>query len=82
MAISVLADKIEVGGLKFIDIPVRVTPYTTGNILLGMDVIKTMDSHIGTSRITGETTLLACPEEAISNDYLLALERHFGLITK
>ncbi|WP_044914345.1 hypothetical protein [Butyrivibrio sp. WCE2006] len=82
MAISVLADKIEVGGLKFTDIPVRVTPYTTGNILLGMDVIKTMDSHIGTSRITGETTLLACPEEAISNDYLLALERHFGLITK
>ena len=79
VAISILADRIVVGDLEFKDVPVRVTPHTTGNILLGMDVIKKMDNHIGTSRITGETTLLACPEDAISNDYLLALDKHFGI---
>ena len=67
------------GDLEFNDIPVRVTPYTTGNILLGMDVIKKMDNHIGTSRITGETVLLACPENAKSEGYLNALNRHFGI---
>jgi hypothetical protein len=79
VAISILADKIVVGNLEFNDIPVRVTPHTTGNILLGMDVIKKMDNHIGTSRFSGETVLLACPENAISKDYLGALDRHFGI---
>ncbi|MBR1669299.1 MAG: hypothetical protein IJ695_01205 [Butyrivibrio sp.] len=79
VAISILADKIVVGDLEFKDVPVRVTPHTTGNILLGMDVIKKMDNHIGTSRITGETTLLACPEDAISQGYLDALDKHFGI---
>ena len=44
-----------------------------------MDVIKSMDNHIGTSKISGETVLLACPENAISKDYLNALDRHFGI---
>jgi hypothetical protein len=79
VAISILADKIVVGNLEFNDIPVRVTPHTTGNILLGMDVIKKMDNHIGTSRFSGETVLLACPENAISKDYLGALDRHCGI---
>ena len=79
VAISILADKIVVGNLEFSDIPVRVTLYTTGNILLGMDIIKRMDNHIGTSISTGETVLLACPEDAISKDYLDALDRHFGI---
>ncbi|SFB69646.1 hypothetical protein [Butyrivibrio sp. YAB3001] len=79
VAISILADKIVVDDLEFNDIPVRVTPHTTGNILLGMDVIKKMDNHIGTSKITGQTVLLACPENAISKGYLNALDRHFGI---
>lgn len=79
VAISILADRIVVGNLEFIDVPVRVTPHTTGNILLGMDIIKQMDNHIGTRKITGETTLLACPENAIGDDYLSALNKHFGI---
>lgn len=79
LAISIRADVIEVGSLKFKDVPVRVTPHTTGNILLGMDIIKQMDNHIGTSRLTGDTVLLACPESDISDDYLLELDRHFGI---
>ncbi|SFU43615.1 hypothetical protein [Butyrivibrio sp. INlla21] len=80
VAITVLADKIVIGDLEFVDVPVRVTPHTTGNILLGMDIIKKMDNHIGTSRETGETTLLACPEDMISEDYLNALNKHFGIM--
>ncbi len=79
VAISLLADEIIVGDLEFDNVPVRVTPYTTGNILLGMDIIKKMDNHMGTSRITGETTLLACPEDFINDGYLMALKQHFGL---
>lgn len=56
-----------------------MTPHTTGNILLGMDIIRQMDNHIGTSKVTGDTVLLACPENAICDEYLLALKEHFGL---
>lgn len=79
VAITISADKIVVGNLEFNDVPVRVTPFTTGNILLGMEIIKMMDNHIGTSKATGETTLLVCPEDSISNEYLGALNKHFGL---
>lgn len=79
VAISIIADKIEVGNLSFTDVPVRVTPHTTGNILLGMDIIRQMDNHIGTSKITGDTVLLACPENSICDEYLVALNEHFGL---
>ncbi len=79
MAISILADRIVVGGIEFKDVPVRVTPHTTGNILLGMDIIRKMDNHIGTSRVSGKTTLLACPESDMGNGYISALNRHFGI---
>ena len=38
-----------------------------------------MDNHICTSKVTGDTVLLACPENAICDEYLLALKEHFGL---
>ena len=54
------------------------------SIIESLSVINGVESinTISNNQLRSETTLLACPEEVISNDYLLALERHFGLITK
>lgn len=47
-----------------------------GNILLGMDIMKNWDIHIGTVD-TGETIFLACPKDKINEEYLLEFERLF-----
>lgn len=49
-----------------------------GNILIGMDILKDWDIHMGTIS-TGETIFLACPKEKINDEYLLELERTFGI---
>ena len=46
-----------------------------------MDIIKDWDIHIGKDNKTNEIIFLACPIEKINQDYLLALEEHFGLGT-
>lgn len=51
----------------------------TGNILIGMDIMKDWDIHIGKDVNTEETLFIACPYNKINNDYLLALERHFNV---
>lgn len=51
----------------------------TGNILIGMDILSKMDIHIGKSKITNKTIMLACPYEMINNEYYKALNEHFGL---
>lgn len=50
-----------------------------GNILIGMDILKTLDIHMGVSRITGKNLLLACPLGRRERQYLKELERHFGI---
>lgn len=50
----------------------------TGNILIGMDVISTWDTHIGTLS-TGETLLLACSKERLNFEYYNELEKFFEL---
>ncbi|MCM1127955.1 MAG: hypothetical protein NC429_15990 [Lachnospiraceae bacterium] len=50
-----------------------------GNILIGMDILKDWDIHIGVSKVTGKSLFLACPMENKCGEYIDALERHFGI---
>lgn len=52
-----------------------------GNILIGMDILTNWDIHIGQSKITEECMFIACQYDKINDDYLLALESHFGIGT-
>ncbi len=46
------------------------------NILIGMDILKEWDIHIGTID-TGETIFLGCPKGQINDEYLQELEKTF-----
>ena len=50
-----------------------------GNILIGMDILKDWDIHIGVSKVTGKNLFLACPVGNECGEYMDALERHFGI---
>ena len=50
-----------------------------GNILIGMDILQNWDIHMGISRKTGKNTFLASPKAVISQEYVEALEKHFGM---
>ena len=49
-----------------------------GNILIGMDILKDWDIHIGTID-TGETIFLGCPKDQINDEYLQELEDTFHI---
>lgn len=49
-----------------------------GNILIGMDILKDWDIHIGTID-SGETIFLGCPKDQINDEYLQELERTFHI---
>ena len=56
------------------------------NILIGMDILKDWDIHMGKVIIpnlkeTGKTIFLACPLDGINQEYLLELERLFKIGT-
>ena len=50
----------------------------TGNILIGMDILKDFDFHCGTSKIIDEYIFIGCMKRNITQDYLNALQMHFG----
>lgn len=50
-----------------------------GNILIGMDILKDWDIHIGVSRVNGKNLFLACPLGQLCAEYFDALAIHFGL---
>lgn len=81
LAIKVHADYIQVADIVFEDVDIRVTTATSGNVLLGMDLLSRMDVHIGESKILKNTLLLACPNNTMCDEYLLNLENHFQLGT-
>ncbi len=81
LALRINVEKMNIGGLEFSNSKVRVTTSSEGNILLGMDILSQMDIHIGQSKITECTTLLACPYCSINEEYLVALEEHFNICT-
>lgn len=72
--------KINLGGYSVGRLSnVAISCDTDGNCLLGMDVLKDFDFHIGTSRVTGKCTFIGCLRDSISSEYLNALDEHFGL---
>lgn len=81
LAIRTIAESVLLNDIELRDFPVRVTMQTRGNILLGMDVIKEWDSHIGRNS-EGKTVFMACPfnaEDEIKQAYYGELERRFSL---
>jgi len=50
-----------------------------GNILIGMDILKDWDIHIGISKVTGKSLLLSCPIGNECREYYDALKKHFGI---
>ena len=81
IAIQMKTEFIKIGSFIFNNVNARVTTQTTGNILLGMDIMKDWDIHIGKDINTHETLFLACPYNSINDEYLTALENHFGIGT-
>lgn len=61
------------------DVTIGVNYDRTSNILLGMDILKDWEIHIGKSILTGETTFLGCPSNQITKEYLQALEEEFSV---
>lgn len=57
---------------------IRVNYDGTGNILIGMDILKDWDIHIGTTE-TGETYLIACPKDQLNDEYYKEVNRIFGI---
>lgn len=93
-------EKIECSALKFehnisefgIDgVPINVRSICinydrSSNILIGMDILKDWDIHIGTIDNPDlpeheQTIFLGCPRDQINEEYLLELERLFKLGT-
>lgn len=66
---------------------VKISYDRTGNILIGMDILKNWDIHIGTidnpdlTDEVGQTIFLGCPRNQMNDAYLSELDRLFGTIT-
>ncbi len=74
-------------GFSILDMPIDqnsiyVNYNRSGNILIGMDTISKMDSHIGISKETGKLIFLACPYNLLNDNYYDAIDRHFHLIRR
>lgn len=67
-----------IAGLSLGDTDIFVNYDRTSNILIGMDILKTWDIHIGRVK-SGETILLACPYNQLNDEYLSELEEMFRL---
>lgn len=67
-----------INGIEMGDRHIRINYDRTGNILLGMDILKDWDIHIGIID-TGETIFLGCPKEQINDEYLQELENTFRI---
>jgi hypothetical protein len=57
---------------------IRMNYDRESNLLLGMDILKDFDFHIGTSNVTGEVVFLGCLSSRITESYLNALDKHFN----
>lgn len=51
----------------------------SGNILIGMDIIELLDSHMGISKKSGKMMFIACPRNLLNDNYYRALSEHFSL---
>ena len=68
-----------IGGVKISSDKICLNYDRKGNVLIGMDILKDWDIHIGVSKVTGKSLFLACPMENECREYIKALEMHFGI---
>lgn len=68
----------EICGVKIKKNSLYVNYDRSGNILIGMDILKDWDIHIGTID-SGESIFLGCPKDQINDEYLQELERTFHI---
>lgn len=61
---------------------VRLNYDRVGNILIGMDILKQLDFHIGRDNQTGKTLLLACPLDNINDSYINEMRYCFDYIRR
>lgn len=61
---------------------IRVNYDREGNSLLGMDILKDFDFHVGVSQITGKCTFIGCLRDRINDEYLTAILQHFGYLPR
>lgn len=57
---------------------VKLSYDRTGNILIGMDILKNWDIHIGKTA-SGETLFLACPLNQLNDEYYKELSNLFDI---
>lgn len=67
---------INFDGIEIKKNDVKVSYDRTGNILIGMDIMKDWDIHIGKTK-TGETVFLACPYDKLNDEYYKELNNLF-----
>lgn len=70
--------KLDFNGVVVNKNSVKISYDRVGNILIGMDILKDWDIHIGTID-TGETIFLGCPKDQINEQYLQELENIFHI---
>lgn len=73
--------RLVVSGFNVGDRTVMMSFDREGIPLLGMDILKDWDIHIGKSVISGKVIFLGCPRDRINPQYLEALEKEFRLGT-
>lgn len=71
---------LELEGVPLSNSVIKLSYDRTGNILIGMDILKDFDIHMGESKLLFEYVLLACPKNLLCNEYYEALYEHFGIM--
>lgn len=69
-----------IGGIKISSDKICLNYDRKGNILIGMDILKDWDIHMGISKVTGKNLFLACPIGDRCGEYKDALMEHFGFL--
>lgn len=81
LAFLVNIDNISLNGYFLGSSDIFVSCDTQGDILIGMNILKIFDIHIGLSKICGKVVFLGCLKSNITSEYLFQLEKHFGYTT-
>ncbi len=72
------AQGFTLGGLLLGDFVVSVSYDRTGNILIGMDILKNLNIHIGTNA-EGKTVLLAIKQQEETEEFRMELAKLFNV---
>lgn len=73
---------LTIGGVKIPNEKICLNYDRKANILIGMDILKNWDIHMGISKITGKNLFLASPFGDICEEYSDTLKLHFGISLK